>query len=271
MNPPDEYEEIARLAALADANTPWRDQPRPYDITPKALRHWIGGPVRNVVERLAGTSAADSFLGGAGRGFVFPWPPGVSWETYLSTWNVPHETSEEEVLSAVAYLTFWQDKLIEPSRTALLTIYNEQIDRFPAQVAVQISRALEGVNNRLILDVGPLLRKAIPAQEAYARVVRDLQARAGARGVGKRRRRPALNPDAKRLTDRQTEVVQIVGECKGSFAEAGRRLRIDRKTVADHYQAAMRKMGKVGVRTPERILRAKTTRLPVDHRGQVNL
>ncbi len=91
-------------------------------------------------------------------------------------------------------------------------------------------------------------------------------------GKKKRRRRPALENKAPRaMTRRQVEVVQIVGECKGNFAEAGRRLGVDRKTIKETYDAAMGKLRKAGLRQPERKIKTKTTRLPEDNRGQVNV
>jgi len=81
----------------------------------------------------------------------------------------------------------------------------------------------------------------------------------------RRRRRPPMNPKGRPLTAKQTEAVQIVGECKGNYAEAARRVGKDRKTVEQHYRAAMRKLGKIVLPKPK--LRA----LPQDRRGQPNV
>ncbi len=78
----------------------------------------------------------------------------------------------------------------------------------------------------------------------------------------RKRKRQAMK--ASPLTAKQTEAVQVVGECKGSFAEAGRRLGVDRKTVQQHYQAAMKKLGKSAVKHA-------TQSLPSDRRGQADL
>jgi hypothetical protein len=77
-----------------------------------------------------------------------------------------------------------------------------------------------------------------------------------------RRRRPAAEP--KPLTAKQVEAVQIVGECRGDFAEAARRLKRDRKTIVGHYEAAQEKLGKSAVK-------AATQPLPKDRRGQENI
>jgi predicted DNA-binding protein (UPF0251 family) len=73
-------------------------------------------------------------------------------------------------------------------------------------------------------------------------------------------------PSAKRakLTMRQAETVQIVGECNGDIAEAARRMGRDRKTVNEHYERAMQKMGKT-------VVQPKTTGLRRDRRGQEDI
>jgi len=84
-------------------------------------------------------------------------------------------------------------------------------------------------------------------------------------------RRPPLEPKTRRLTPRQTEVMQIVGECKGNFAEAGRRLSLDRTTVKQHYAAALEKMKAAGVRAPDRQLKKAVGPLPKGARGEVDI
>jgi predicted DNA-binding protein (UPF0251 family) len=83
--------------------------------------------------------------------------------------------------------------------------------------------------------------------------------------VPKRRRRPPLARKVRPLTPKQTEAVQIVGECKGSFADAARRMGLDRKTVRQHYYAGMKKMGRAIGKKP------KTERLSQDSRGQATV
>lgn len=77
----------------------------------------------------------------------------------------------------------------------------------------------------------------------------------------KRKRQPVKG---KALTPRQAEVVHIVGECKGDLAAAGRQLGIDRKTVEQHYRAAMQKLGKATVRHATQTIRS-------DRRGQADV
>lgn len=55
------------------------------------------------------------------------------------------------------------------------------------------------------------------------------------------RRRPAQG--RKELTNRQVEAVQIVGECEGDIAKAARQMGLDRKTVEQHYNAGLSKLG----------------------------
>jgi DNA-binding CsgD family transcriptional regulator len=86
---------------------------------------------------------------------------------------------------------------------------------------------------------------------------------AGDTGETKRqRRRPTIEP--KSLTPKQAEVVHLVGECKGDLAEAARRLGRDRKTIKQHYDAAITKLGK-------KTVNAATKPLPTDRRGQENV
>ena len=64
---------------------------------------------------------------------------------------------------------------------------------------------------------------------------------------GKRRQSSKPRP----LTPKQTEALQIVGECGGDIAEAARRLGKDRKTVEQHYQAGLAKLGRAMGRKPK--------------------
>jgi len=111
---------------------------------------------------------------------------------------------------------------------------------------------------------------AVLPDDEYAKLRRWLTA-ITAKKTKQRRRPPSEDKSPRKLTARQVEVMQLVGECKGNFAEVGRRLRLDRKTVKEHYEAALKKLRQVGVKSPERKLKAKTTQLPEDRRGQVNV
>jgi DNA-binding CsgD family transcriptional regulator len=76
------------------------------------------------------------------------------------------------------------------------------------------------------------------------RLAADSVSRSKARAEGKPRRRRKVDPKPRPLTDKQTEAVHMVGECKGNVTEAANRLGRDRKTVEQHYKAAMKKLGK---------------------------
>jgi len=80
--------------------------------------------------------------------------------------------------------------------------------------------------------------------------------------AAKRRRR--RSDKVRPLTLRQTQVLAAVGECNGNLAAAARQLGVDRKTVAQHYEACLRKLGREAVRHA-------TRRLPTDRRGQLNV
>lgn len=68
----------------------------------------------------------------------------------------------------------------------------------------------------------------------------------------------------KHLTPKQIEAAQMVGECNGNIAEAARKLKRDRKTVKQHYDMALVKMGRVAVKHV-------TRSLPADRRGQADI
>lgn len=69
-------------------------------------------------------------------------------------------------------------------------------------------------------------------------------------------------------TVKQLEALKVVGECAQNFAEAGRRLRLDPKTVRQHYNAGLKNAGKLASKL---VGRPKVQSAPVDHRGQVNV
>lgn len=76
----------------------------------------------------------------------------------------------------------------------------------------------------------------------------------------KRRRRTGK----KKLSARQLQAAQLYGECKGNMAEVARQMRVCSKTARQHYQAALRRLGRVAVKH-------LTGRLPTDRRGQENV
>lgn len=89
--------------------------------------------------------------------------------------------------------------------------------------------------------------------------------------AAKRPRRPPLMPKVYPLTPRESEVMQIVNECKGNLAAAARRFGIDRSSLKECYDAGNRKLARMGVPIPSSRPTPKTTRLPVDRRGQVRV
>jgi DNA-binding CsgD family transcriptional regulator len=125
----------------------------------------------------------------------------------------------------------------------------------------QQNAALAGIDPNLILGAGEFVAQFAPIIRGKLRLLR-LQAAATAA----RHRRPPFEKALRKITERQAEVAQIVGECKGNFAEAGRRLQINPKTARQHYRAAMRKLGDAGIRGP----RASMNKLAEDSRGQAD-
>lgn len=67
------------------------------------------------------------------------------------------------------------------------------------------------------------------------------QVEAARTSTPKRKRRRSSPQE---LTEIQRKTVEVVGDCKGNISKAARRLRKDRKTVAEAYKTAFRKLGK---------------------------
>ncbi|MDY0171076.1 MAG: hypothetical protein RBS80_31340 [Thermoguttaceae bacterium] len=85
-------------------------------------------------------------------------------------------------------------------------------------------------------------------------------------GTPKRKRRKRASDKPRELTGPQIEAMQLYGECKGNFTEMGRRMRIDRKTAKQHYEAAAKKVGQQAVNSSP-----KTTTIAHDRRGQADV
>ena len=103
--------------------------------------------------------------------------------------------------------------------------------------------------------------------DAVLELIPEAGAEPGDGKTATKRKKRATSPRKSRpLTPRQTEVIQIVGECKGNIAEAARRLGIDRKTVDEAYKAGMAKLGKDVCR-----LKKSDRVIARDKRGQLDV
>ena len=87
------------------------------------------------------------------------------------------------------------------------------------------------------------------------------------RGAAKRRGRRAASK-TRPLTACQVEALERVTECKGNIAEAARQLGVDRKTVKQHMDAGLMKLGRSASGFLKEHQRGKTFKLPTDSRGQ---
>lgn len=87
----------------------------------------------------------------------------------------------------------------------------------------------------------------------------------------RRARRPRRTGEARALTEKQLQVVQLYGECKGCFAQIGRVLGITGEGARFHWKAAAKKLGprlsKIIAQPPM----GRRQALPTDHRGQVTV
>ena len=84
--------------------------------------------------------------------------------------------------------------------------------------------------------------------------IREALSRKGPSGKRTKKARRSLRGQA--LTDKQREVLEMVGECKGNKSEAARRLGIDPSTVRQQHKAAMEKLGEMasGLKDPRRTI-----------------
>jgi len=70
------------------------------------------------------------------------------------------------------------------------------------------------------------------------------------------------------VTEKQLEVLKVVGECNQNFSEAARRLKLDRKTVMQHYKAGLRNAGKLA---PKLLGKPSLRSAPMDGRDQLTV
>jgi hypothetical protein len=92
----------------------------------------------------------------------------------------------------------------------------------------------------------------------------------GTEQVRSRRRRRHVT--ARPLTATQTEALAALTDCGGKFAEAGRQLGLDRKTVEEYGQAACKKLGvSLTARLKQLRAAAKAHNLPHGKSGEVYL
>ena len=80
------------------------------------------------------------------------------------------------------------------------------------------------------------------------------------------RRRRSTTDKPRKLTPWQIEVIEIVGDCKGNAAAAGRKLNRDASTIREVFKAGMKKLGK------DTLYFKKSGRLITrDQRGQLDV
>lgn len=124
---------------------------------------------------------------------------------------------------------------------------------------IQGGYCLETCCDLVLKDKLPVNWPAIEAWEAEVRGRLE-----GLAGDKPKRRRRATDAPVKPLTAKQAEAAQIVAECEGSISRAAKRLGKSPKTIRQHYQAGMKKLGKNAVKHA-------TRRLSHDRRGQANI
>lgn len=118
--------------------------------------------------------------------------------------------------------------------------------------------------------VGPVKYLAVPLQTGSDVTLEASCKKTKPAGKAKRKRRPSDKRAA--LTEKQSLVMQIVGEYEGNITKAAKKLNRDGSTVKQHYEAALKKLGRAGVKILGRNVAKHTTGpLANDRRGQPNI
>lgn len=165
----------------------------------------------------------------------------------------------------LAMVAFLQQFVNTPSERAVFDVYFQWSRPKPEDVPViQQTADAEGLTLREYVARETLreLRRFVQANG----VPTPEAASAESETKMKRRRRKRAGDVVRPLTPRQLEAMQLYGECKGNFAEMGRRMGLDRKTAKQHYDAAASKVGpKAVAQKPE------TNAIAHDCRGQADI
>lgn len=135
----------------------------------------------------------------------------------------------------------------------LLQADGKALDQVPTMTTFDVRQALMA---RLVLRLGTAI------ETHTGEVIEPIDRRKPA----KPKKRPRTSP--RKTTPKQLEAIQMVGECKGNFAEAARKLSKDPKTIRQLYKAGLRNAGDLAATlksTP------KKQRLPTDRRGQISV
>jgi predicted DNA-binding protein (UPF0251 family) len=149
-----------------------------------------------------------------------------------------------------------------------LLLYSTE-DKFPNVIWDMILREIEA-GPRLIVEAAakaalewakPKTATIVRQAEEITRLIKQVRVRPRRRKRGGKTIRP--------LTDKQAEALFMLGLCNGNYAEAARRIGIDRKSFEERCKAAYGKLGRKGMKLQEiEFNKALVARLPRDRRGQ---
>jgi predicted DNA-binding protein (UPF0251 family) len=170
---------------------------------------------------------------------------------------------EKEICDVWRHWVQHSDRVLDPSDPVRPWIPRTEWD------LVEENARAEGLSGEQYLDREALKelhiycrKHGIPLEPGPEHAVAGRETRVRGKGRGRRRR---MRQEPRPLTPKQTEAMQIVGECEGDLAEAARKVGICRKSLAERYSAALKKIGL----TAAQYLKPKTVSLPRDRRGQV--
>jgi predicted DNA-binding protein (UPF0251 family) len=158
------------------------------------------------------------------------------------------------------------DAVANITRQGMFAEFKPMLDKLNDAHGKYVANAIDFING----DANPLFS---PQQQALHGAIdelrRSLPALYAARPKATTKRKPSRNRQRRKATDRpmtakEVEAVKTVGECNGNFAEAGRRLGKNRKTVKQLHDSGLKKAGTKNIRH-------KTEQIRHDKRGQANL
>jgi hypothetical protein len=195
-------------------------------------------------------------------------------DEFEADWQAIDERAKEQGYSAEDIEQERQELRINCGRDAGSMSAHERAITFtvpnipPEAIDVRIS--FEAANKKAVDEAELQVYKAA---EQFANLKAALQSAdcatppsKAARTSGRARTKPKPRPRVSiSLTPKQRKALEVVGECKGNISEAARRLDRDRKTVKQHYEAGMRKLGQSGD------IDTKTVSIKSDRRGQLDV
>jgi hypothetical protein len=114
------------------------------------------------------------------------------------------------------------------------------------------------------------LSKAVHGRKARQAIASEF--RGDDKAAGRKKRRRSAERKGVRLTDKQSEAIEVVARHDGNFTKAAKELGISRQGLQNRYDSAVKKCKKENIDIPKaRSPKPKLQSLPHDRRGQVDV